>query len=69
MGQKVKTTARIPVLCDCGSGYMRDRRLGEQWGCPACDPELGATPAERLNSYRLLIGTPVNIWFLEKFSG
>ncbi len=50
-----------PNLCKCNNGFYEDRKFSEnQYGCPACDPELGNDIETRKKNYKLLISYPVS---------
>jgi hypothetical protein len=46
------------VKCKCGNGYWEDRKLADGYGCPACDPQMGETPLDRIHNYRMMLCKP-----------
>lgn len=56
----IQSTTVTPQKCPCGYGLYNDRVKEGVKRCPACDPDLGNTPEERIELYKKLIGTPIN---------
>lgn len=60
---EIKTTTKTSRVkfCPCGhkSRLCVDRFIDNKEACPACDPELGNNPEERIENYKILISTPV----------